>query len=79
MENSDSGWHLLELLQADPTTALIPLVVCSADQLQLEEREGWLCQRDMRFLLKPFDLDELDALLDDLLSSRSMGLGASES
>jgi CheY-like chemotaxis protein len=42
MEGSKSGWTLIDLLRADETTRAIPLLVCSADLPQLQEREEWL-------------------------------------
>jgi CheY-like chemotaxis protein len=74
IEGPQSGWTLLDLLRADEATTAIPLVVCSADLAQLEEREEWLREQGIGVLLKPFDLDELEQLVAQLLSRSSVSM-----
>ena len=71
LEQRDSGWRLLELLQLDPLTCSIPVVVCTADTSQLREREAWLQERKISILSKPFELDALYATVDAALAGRA--------
>ena len=64
LEQPDGGWKLLELLRLDPRTAHIPAIICSADALQVGERELWLRHESIPALRKPFDLDELYRLIE---------------
>jgi DNA-binding response OmpR family regulator len=68
MEDTGSGWQVLHELRKDRATATIPLIVCSADRLQLAEREARLWGHGVAILPKPFDLDVFDALIDQLLT-----------
>ena len=49
----------LEQLQADPVTAAIPLLVCTAAVGDVQERAAALADAGVPVLLKPFDIDEL--------------------
>ncbi len=55
----DAGMRMLELLTLDPQTRPIPVIVCSAADHILNDREDWLRQFDVEVLPKPFDLDVL--------------------
>jgi DNA-binding response OmpR family regulator len=62
----DSGASALELMRAiraDTTTAGLPLVVCSAALPQVRHTEPELAALDVAIVLKPFDLDELLAVV----------------
>jgi CheY-like chemotaxis protein len=74
IEGLQSGWTLLELLRADEATRSIPLLVCSADLAQLQEREEWLREQGIAVLVKPFDLDELESVISRLLAGTSTGV-----
>lgn len=67
LEQRDSGWLLLDLLQMDPLTDSIPVVVCTADSSQLRARKASLEDRGIGVLSKPFDLDELYQLVERLV------------
>jgi len=54
-----SGWDILDGLQADPTTSTIPVVICSAAADELRSHASWLHERGMGVLPKPFDIEEL--------------------
>lgn len=55
------GWDFLAALKADPATAALPVLVCSADGRFLKEAAASLADWDCEVLPKPFDID---ALLD---------------
>jgi CheY-like chemotaxis protein len=55
----EAGWTILELLRLDPTTAPMPVIVCSADTIFLRAKEAALRALHCDILEKPFDLDAL--------------------
>jgi two-component system response regulator VicR len=57
MEQPGSGWTLLDRLCRDASTAAIPVILCSADGMQVHERHEWLQEHGIPVLDKPFDLD----------------------
>ena len=59
-----SGWNILTLLEGDPRTFHIPVVVCSAALDEIRVREQWLKQRGVAVLNKPFDLELLYGLVE---------------
>lgn len=59
MNNPESGWHVLDLMRLDPETSDIPVIVCSADTVQLREKQERLRQKNAKGIEKPFDLQEL--------------------
>ena len=67
LEHPEGGWTVLELLRLDPTTTQIPVIVCSADAVQLRAKHEHLRQHRARALEKPFDLDELLDLVRSLI------------
>ena len=71
MKEEERGWELVELLTLDPQTAGIPLIVCSAAVVSLEERRQVLAEQGIRSIAKPFDLVTLVDVIKDALGSRS--------
>ncbi len=57
------GWNILELLKLDPETRCLPIIVCSADVLELRAKAPRLRELNCATLEKPFDLDELLRLI----------------
>jgi two-component system, OmpR family, phosphate regulon response regulator PhoB len=68
-----SGWHILEALQGEPSTHLIPIVIWSGDATSMKDKQAWLEARNVQVLPKPFDIDELYACLDQALQSQGSG------
>jgi CheY-like chemotaxis protein len=62
------GWQFLQRLKMDRETANIPLIVCSGAVKELKEMEGYLMSKGIGVLYKPFDVDELIALVANKLS-----------
>jgi DNA-binding response OmpR family regulator len=58
------GWQLLQRLRMDRETANIPMIICSAAIKELKEMEGFLTAKGVGVLYKPFDVDELIALVN---------------
>jgi CheY-like chemotaxis protein len=62
------GWQFIQRLKMDRETANIPLIVCSGAVKELKEMEGYLMSKGIGVLYKPFDVDELIALVANKLS-----------
>src|SRR5581483_5566139 len=63
----EHGWTILNLLTLDPVTRPIPMIVCSAAIQSLHEHQEWLSKYGIRALPKPFDLDALLAVVEEML------------
>jgi DNA-binding response OmpR family regulator len=53
------GWQLLQKLKMERATAHLPIVICSRAVRQVRELDGWLGEKGISVLLKPFDIDDL--------------------
>lgn len=58
------AWQLLQRLKLDRDTAHIPVIICSGAIKDLKEMEGHLTAQNVGVLYKPFDVDELMALVN---------------
>lgn len=63
MERPEAGWTTLDLLRLDPQTTRIPVIVCTADAVQLRQKAEHLASLGYGALQKPFDLDHLLAAI----------------
>src|SRR3954451_11409544 len=63
------GWQFIQKLKMARETANVPVIVCSAAVRELKEMEGYLISKGIGVLYKPFDIDELLALVEKQLSS----------
>jgi CheY-like chemotaxis protein len=67
-----SGWELVALARADEELATVPIIVCSGDVAQLNERADELARvGDVHILRKPFGVDEVTALVASLTGRSS--------
>lgn len=69
IERRQLGLQILEQLRADPQTATIPVVICTADEGFLREHAAELANRGIPCLAKPFEIDDLIAVV-----SRAAGI-----
>ena len=61
--DEQTGWQMLQKLKMTRSTAAIPIIVCTAALNQVKEIEGWLTQKGITVVLKPFDVDDLLAAI----------------
>lgn len=65
MESPVMGWKILDILTLDPATMNIPVIICTASaETILPEKLDWLKAHGIEVLPKPFDCDDLFALVN---------------
>ncbi len=65
-----SGWDIALAVRADREMCALPMIVCTADVWQTRERAEELAALPaVEILLKPFTLDEVDALLQRMFAA----------
>lgn len=65
----DAVWALMERLHDDPTTARIPVIVCTADVSYVREKAADFLEYGYAVVEKPFMLENLLAQIHRLLAS----------
>ncbi|HEY8862052.1 MAG TPA: response regulator [Candidatus Limnocylindria bacterium] len=63
INNEQAGLLLLDLITLDPETRSIPVVIASANLQALAGREDELASKGIYVIAKPFDIDDLAALI----------------
>jgi CheY-like chemotaxis protein len=72
MGREQTGWAVLHLLQEDPTTAHIPVILCSAAESLLRQHARRVMGLGLvEAVPKPFDVDHLLDVIARLLEQRS--------
>jgi DNA-binding NtrC family response regulator len=67
-----SGWDVLALARSDDGMREVPIIVCSADVVQVRQRAVEFERiGNIHVRVKPFDSEEMVALIDRLVSSRA--------
>jgi DNA-binding response OmpR family regulator len=64
------GWQLLQKMKMNRETAKIPIVACTAAVQLVKELEGHLTSKNVRIVLKPFDIEDLLTEVRIALSGR---------
>ena len=67
MDHPVTGWQVLELIKLEPTLTDIPIIICSADLIALQERATHLQSNGCEIRAKPFDRDDLLGVLRRIL------------
>lgn len=63
------GWDIAQQVRAKPDFDGLPVLICSADVLALKALEEDLnATQHVGTLVKPFSIDDLTAVIDDLLA-----------
>ncbi len=68
MEEREAGWRVLTQVRADPTTAHIPVILCTSDQVFLRARADRLATLGCATLAKPYLPDALEAKIAAVLN-----------
>ena len=63
------GWQLLQKLRMNRPTAGIPIIACTAAVRQVRESEAYLLEQGIEVVLKPFELDQLEAAVKRALTA----------
>ncbi|MDQ2885589.1 MAG: response regulator [Chloroflexota bacterium] len=69
LQGRNTGWNFLQKLRLHRPTKDIPIVLCTAALSDVKEQEPILIQKGIPILYKPFDVDELLHIVDQILSS----------
>ena len=65
-----TGWAVLQLLQEDPVTVDIPVILCSAAAPALRQHQAPTSARAaVEMVAKPFDVDHLLGVIERLLAA----------
>ena len=65
-----TGWALLEELKSNDATRSIPVIICTAAVQEAERRRSLTSALNVRTIMKPFDVNDLLALLSAILEER---------
>ena len=63
INNEEAGLLLLDLITLDPETSSIPVIIASANLQALGGRDEELAAKGIYAIAKPFDIDDLAALI----------------
>ncbi len=66
------GWQLIQKLKMHPPTSGIPMIICTAAKREVYEQEGWLTEKGVTIVLKPFDIEDLARALERAFSTAEM-------
>ena len=61
------GWQFLQKLKMTHQTAKIPLIICTTDMKVVKDAEGRFAEKGVLLLPKPFDIEELLQMVEDLI------------
>ena len=68
----DNAWSLLNVLRLSPDTAAIPIVLCTGAVQEVQALSAHLEDMDIRVVFKPFNSDQLVAVLAEVLAAARM-------
>ncbi len=63
------GWQTLQKMKMRRETENIPVVVCTAEVKKVQEIEGYLAEKGVGIVLKPFTIDDLVSQVQRLLAN----------
>ncbi len=67
IETRASGWEVCGALARNPTTATIPIIICTGVSPALREQPAHIQPQYLAFLDKPFDIDDLRGAVEAAL------------
>jgi CheY-like chemotaxis protein len=68
MRYRDAAWAFLERIHNDPTTAHIPVIVCTADIIYVREKAPHLLRFNYTVIEKPFNIEDMLQRVQEMLS-----------
>jgi CheY-like chemotaxis protein len=71
--HSDDEWVLLTMLKMDPATRHIPLVLCTGAVREVGALQEHLATMNVTVVLKPFDIDHLIQVVNEVLGREPAG------
>lgn len=74
MDSPTTGWKVLDLLTLDPDTNRIPVIICTASTKLPDGKEEWLKEHGISMLPKPFDVNDLIAMVERSLKPRKQNI-----
>ena len=77
LDGEGSGWQLLQALRRDPTTAGLPVVVCTGAVQRVRENQALLDRLGACVVFKPFDIDRLLEAVSGAWTRSTAGVAAS--
>jgi CheY-like chemotaxis protein len=70
LEQPDAGWKLLDKLTLDPETTNMPVIVCSADVVNIRAKADNLRELGCLVVEKPFDIETMLSTVREALALR---------
>ena len=70
------GWQLIQKLRMNRATESVPIIACTAAVQQVRDQEGYLLEQHVAIVMKPFNIDQLEAAVRKALPSLDGGIKA---
>ena len=70
------GWQLIQKLRMNRATESVPIIACTAAVQQVRDQEGYLLEQHVAIVMKPFNIDQLEAAVRKALPSLEGGIKA---
>ena len=64
------GWQLVQKMKMSRDTSDIPIIICTGARNEVEEQEGWLTEKGVTIVLKPFDIEDLERAVERVLDQQ---------
>ena len=66
------GWQLVQKLKMSRETRHIPVIICTGAKREVYEQEGWLTEKNIAVVLKPFDIEDLERGVERALANAAV-------
>src|SRR3712207_1630122 len=61
------GWQLVQKMKMSRDTAKVPIIICTGAKREVHEQEGWLTEKGVSVVFKPFDVEDLERAIERVL------------
>lgn len=58
------GWQLVQKMKMSREAATIPIIICTGAKREIYEYEGWLAEKGVTVVLKPFEVEDLERAIE---------------